>query len=77
MGLSTDLMYRKPISDIQVKLTSAPVSAFKSLTQSDQLLTPTLVRGKATFSVDVRILLDWALDVPGNYQSSVLLTGWK
>lgn len=75
LGTSTTGAYTKPVADLEIKLTGQPDAAFRAVTQTDQLLAT--FTGKTSVSVDVRVLLAWTLDEPGNYGTTLLLTAFK
>ncbi len=75
LGTSTSGLYTKPIGDLQLRLTGQSDLAFRPVTQVDQLLSP--FTGKQGVSLDIRVLLAWGLDEPGQYGTSLLLSVYK
>ncbi len=72
MGPSTDGTYLKPIGDLQVKLSSA--TNYTSVSDAAYVALATNQKGTKTFTLNVQILLSWALDLPGTYHTDLLIT---
>lgn len=75
MGVSTQGTYTKPVSDLQIKESGQPDAAFRSVTQTEQVIAT--YTGKTGVSLDIRILLAWTSDEPGTYGTNLILTAYK
>ncbi len=71
LGLSTDGLYTKPLSDLRWKLSSS--STWNALTTSD-VLVQTGAAGSDSISMDYEFLFAWAADRPGTYGTTVQFT---
>lgn len=69
--------YSKPVSDFLWKTSSeyASSSVYNELTRFErEIASGPAVRGAVRIPVDYKILLDWAKDLPHNYQVNIVYT---
>jgi hypothetical protein len=73
LGQSDDLVYTKPLADLQWKLSSG--GTWTAVTTSDVLVIADIAGGgSGSFDMDYKFLLSWANDRPGTYGATLQYT---
>ena len=78
MGASTPPGYIKPLADLRVGPSGAPIAISQSYTYlAQQTVNVIIYGGAATFSLTVRVMLSYANDAPGSYLDHLQFGAWR